>query len=83
MALLVLLAPLVRRVHQAAPQAPQALLERLVQLGPLVLAQAAPQALQALAGSQELPVLLAPRARQALREIQELMAPLGPAELQA
>jgi hypothetical protein len=74
---------LVKRVHQAAHQALQALLERLVQLEPLVLAQAVQQALQAfkgLLGSQE---HLAQPAHKEQRELLEPLAQMEPQEPQA
>ena len=52
----------------------QALQEHLAQLEPLVLAQAAQQALLALPASQEHLVLLAPRVQQAFLELLELLA---------
>ena len=66
------LVPSARRVHQAAPRALQVQPALLVQLGPLVLAQAAQQALQAFKG---LPGSQVHLAQQALKERRALPAP--------
>jgi hypothetical protein len=76
----------VKLAHQAVPQALQALLERLVQLEPLVLAQAvqqAPQAFKGLLGSQEHLAQQAHKGRRALLEPPALTEPREPRGLQA
>jgi hypothetical protein len=77
---------LVRRVHQADHQALLVLLVFLVQLGPLVLAQAAqqaPQAFKGLLGSQEHLAQQAHREQRELLEPPAQMEPQGPRELPA